>query len=72
MTPNELDELEGGLDPTARFIVTYPRQENTQLREQLAKLTEQIEYLNRQLFGRRSEKIPTVRDDIRRQLDPND
>lgn len=34
--------------------------------------TEQIEYLNRQLFGRRSEKIPTVRDDIRRQSDPNE
>jgi hypothetical protein len=42
MTPNELDELESGLDPTARFIVTYLRQENTQLREQLAKLTEQV------------------------------
>lgn len=72
MTPDELDELEGGLEPTARFVVAYLRQEIAQQSEQLAKLTEQIEYLNRQLFGRRSEKIPTVRDDIRRQLDPNE
>ena len=72
MTPEELDELEKGLDPAARFIVAYLRQENGQLHEQLARLTEQIEYLNRQLFGRRSEKIPTVRDEIRWQVDPSE
>ena len=72
MTPDELDELESGLDPAARFIVAYLRQENSQLREQLARLTEQVEYLNRQLFGWRSEKIPTVRDEIRRQVDPEE
>jgi len=70
MTPDELDELESGLDPAARFIVAYLRQDNAQLREQLARLTEQIEYLNRQLFGRRSEKIPTVHEEIRQRIDP--
>ena len=32
MTPDELDELESGLDPAARFIVGYLRQDNAQLR----------------------------------------
>ncbi len=79
MTPDELDELEKGLDPAARYIVAYLRQQNAQLRaqltkttEQLANLTEQVAGFKRRLFGKRSEKIPTVRDEIRRQVDPNE
>lgn len=79
MPLDDLDELESGLDPTARFIVAYLRKENSELREQLAAaterlalLTEQVADLNRRLFGWRSEKIPTVHDEIRRELDPNE
>lgn len=79
MPPDELDELESGLDPTARYIVAYLREENSELREQLAsaterlaQLTEQVAALNRRLFGRRSEKIPTVHDDIRREVKPGE
>ncbi len=72
MTPDDLDELEKGLDPAARYIVAYLRQQNAQLQEQLANLTEQLADFKRRLFGKRSEKIPTVRDEIRRQVDPNE
>jgi len=79
MAPDDLDELESGLDPTARFIVAYLRQENAQLQEQLrenaeliAKLSEQLEDLNRRLFGKRSERIPTVSEEIRRRIDPDE
>jgi hypothetical protein len=79
MPPDELDELESGLDPTARYIVAYLRKENSELREQLAsaterltQLTEQVGELNRRLFGRRSEKIPTVHDDIRKEVKPGE
>src|ERR1700690_1168167 len=72
MTPDDLDELEKGLDPAARYIVAYLRQQNAQLREQLANLTEQLADFKRRLFGKRSEKIPTVREEIRRQGDPNE
>lgn len=62
MPPEELDELESGLDPTARFIVAYLRKENSELRDQITRLTEQVAELNRRLFGRRSEKNPTVQE----------
>jgi len=59
--------------------VAYLRQENGSLREQLtaateqlAILTEQVADLNRRLFGRRAEKNPTVREEIRRAIDPNE
>ena len=75
----KLDELERELDPTARLLVNYLRQENERQRVQLAengelikRLTEQVEALNRRLFGKRSEKMPTVREEIRRQVEPNE
>ena len=79
MAPDELDELESGLDPTARFIVAYVRQENAKLREQLkenaehlANVTEQLEDLKRRLFGKRSERIPTVEEELRRRVEPDE
>ncbi len=72
MSLDELDELEYGLETTARFILAYLRQENARLGEQPAKLTEQVEHLKRQLFGRRSEESLTVHDDIRQQIDPTE
>ena len=86
MAPDDLDELERGLDPTARFIVAYLRQENAQLREQIAfsakqlaanaeriaELTEQVADFKRRLFGKRSERIPTVQEELRRRVDPDE
>ena len=79
---DELDELErrlGKLDPMARFVISQLRQDNARLREELAKnsqlierLTEQVEALNRRLFGKRSEKMPTVREELRQRVDPGE
>ena len=49
MAPDELDELESGLDPTARFIVAYLRQENAKLREQLKENAEHLANVTEQL-----------------------
>jgi transposase len=86
MVPEALDELEAKLEPAARFVVATLRDENAQQRKQLEAnveqlriladqiviLTEQVADLNRRLFGRRAEKNPTVREDIRRAIDPNE
>ena len=83
MAPGDLDELESGLDPTARYIMAYLRQENAELRqqlkenaeqsaEQIARLTEQLEDLRRRLFGKRSERIPTVAEELRRRVEPDE
>jgi len=72
MTPEELDKLQSELDPAARFVVAFLREENAKLREQLAvsirqleanveqiaRLSEQLEDFKRRLFGRRSD--PTL------------
>jgi transposase len=80
MPPDEdFDDLERSLDPSARLLVRYLREDNARLRQQLAEnselikhLTEQVEALNRRLFGKRSEKIPTVREEIRHEFDPDE
>jgi transposase len=86
MAPEALDELEAKLDPAARFVVATLRDENAQQRKQLDAnveqlrvladqiviLTEQVADLNRRLFGRRAEKNPTVREEIRRAIDTNE
>lgn len=65
MAGNDVGDLEAALDPMARLLVSHLRQENAELRAQLAKhgeliqrLTEQVEALHRRLFGKRLEKIP--------------
>ena len=86
MTPEELDQLQSELDPAARFVVALLREENAKLREQLAvsirqleanveqiaRLTEQLEDFKRRLFGRRSERIPTVAEELRREVAPDE
>ncbi len=42
------------------------------LTEQLARQTEQLDDLRRRLFGNRSEKLPTVGEELRRRIDPNE
>lgn len=79
---NELDELEQRLEqlePMARFVVSQLRRDNDRLRGELARnseliqrLTEQVEALSRRLFGKRSEKIPTVREELRREVTPDE
>jgi len=73
------DDLEAALEPTVRLLVSHLRQENAALREQLAKngeliqrLTEQVEALNRRLFGKRSEKMPPIRQELRQQGEPGE
>lgn len=79
MAAGDVDDLEATLDVAARLLVSHLRRENAELREQLAKngeliqrLIEQVEALNRRLFGKRSEKIPTVREELRKQIDPGE
>lgn len=86
MAPEALDELEAKLDPAARFVVATLRDENAQQRKQLdanieqiriladqiAILTEQVADLTRRLFGNRSEKLPTVKEELRRRVDPDE
>lgn len=83
MAPEALDELEAKLDPAARFVVATLRDENAQQRKQLdaniaqiriladqiAILTEQVADLKRRLFGNRSEKLPTVKEELRRRVE---
>lgn len=78
MAAGDVDDLEA-LEPTMRLLVSHLRQENAALREQLAKngeviqrLTEQVEALNRRLFGKRSEKMPPIREELRRQVEPGE
>jgi transposase len=78
MADGDIDDLEA-LEPAARLLVSHLRRENAELREQLVKnndliqrLTEQVEALNRRLFGKRSEKIPTVREELRKQDEPGE
>ena len=42
------------------------------LADQIVILTEQVADLNRRLLGRRAEKNPTVREEIRHAIDPNE
>ena len=79
MTLADLDELEATLDPTARIIIAFLREHNTQLSkqldlsiEQIERLTEQLQDFKRRLFGNRSEKLQTVNEQLRHRIDPNE
>jgi len=86
MTLADLDELEAALDPTARMVIAFLREQNAQLSkqldastaqnrlltEQIARLTEQLQDMKRRLFGNRSEKLQTVSEQLRGRVDPNE
>jgi transposase len=79
-TPDEeeLDKLEAELDPTARYVVKVLRTQLEELKAMLRKrdetnvlLVEQLDDLRRRLFGRRSEKLPPIRKEVKK-LDEED
>jgi len=74
VAPKYLESLEQELelDSPARTAVAYLRQENAQLKDRLATATEQLEDYKRRLFGKRSERIPTVQDELRTEVDPSE
>ena len=76
----QIDELIEHLPPEARLLVLALREFSKQQREQLQaqseqlakqtevieKLTAQVENLRKMLFGRRSERIPTIDEELRK------
>lgn len=76
---DDLDEQIAGLDPAARVVVTMLRQSMAELKTMLAqrdaevaRLTEQLEKLQRLLFGKRSEKIPPIESEVRRVVEADE
>ena len=86
MTPEDVDALAEGLDPTARKVVDLlkalladrdaqnaaQRAQNEALTQQLANLNEQLRELQRMLFGRRSEKLPPIESEVRRVVEADE
>jgi len=76
----DFEELEKHLDPATRMVVALLRKSNEQLlaanktqsehlskqSEQISHLTDQIEDLRTMLFGRKSEKMPSMKSEVRR------
>ena len=70
--PDNFDELEAELDPTARLLVKILRAELQELKEQNARLTEQLAKFQRMLFGKRSEKLPPIENEVRRVVEKDE
>lgn len=70
--PDDLDALEADLDPAARYVVKLLRQALDELKEQNARLSEQLAELQRMLFGKRSEKLPPIESEVRRVLEQDE
>lgn len=71
--PDDIAELEKQLDPAARVVVAILRSSNETLlktieaqHEQITSLTAQIDDLRHMLFGRKSEKMPSIHGEVRR------
>lgn len=78
MTLDDIDfeELEKQLDPTTRIIFGLLRKSNEELlainksqAEQLSNLSDQIDELRHMLFGRKSEKMPSMQNEVRRAVE---
>ena len=72
-------ELEKELDPAIRMIVGLLRKNNEELlainksqSEQISNLTEQIADLRHMLFGRKSEKMPSMASEVRRAVEESE
>jgi len=69
----DFDELSKTLDPMTRVVISLLRKQNEELlaanrtqSEQISHLTDQIEDLRNMLFGRKSEKMPSMKTEVRR------
>ena len=74
--PDDFEDLVKQLDPTARIVMEMIRSTNQELqetikslREQNESLTAQISDLRHMLFGRKSEKIPSIESEVRRAVE---
>lgn len=77
--PDDLDALEAQLDPAARYVVKLLRQSLDEMKAMLAerdaqnaRLTEQLDKMKRMLFGKRSEKLPSIESEIRRVVEADE
>lgn len=68
-TEEELEALESQLEPAVRIVIHLLRQNNKQLLDSIEQLKAQNAELRRMLFGRRSEKMPSMASEVRRALD---
>lgn len=62
----EIDELMASLPPEAQVVLAVLREQNAKQSEQIERLTQQLEKLQQMLFGRRSEKMPPIEQELRR------
>lgn len=71
-TDEELQALEAQLDPAVRVVIGLLRKNNQSLLESIEQLKAQNAELRRMLFGRRSEKMPSMASEVRRALDADE
>lgn len=67
-----LDELETKLDPTVGELLTALRKGVEELEAQNSRLGEQVAHFQRILFGKRSEKIPPIKSEVRRRVEEDE
>lgn len=81
MTLDDIDyeELEKQLDPTTRIIFGLLRKSNEELlainktqAEQISNLSDQIAELRHMLFGRKSERMPSMESEVRRAVEESE
>jgi transposase len=62
------EELEKQLDPGTRIVVALLRKNNEELLATIKAQTEQIAELRHMIFGRKSEKMPSMESEVRRKV----
>ncbi len=67
--PVDIAELEAQLDPAARVVIAYIRQSHENLEQKISQLMAENAELKRLLFGRKSEKMPSIRTEVRRTIE---
>lgn len=67
--PEDIAKLEEQLDPTAQVVVAMLKGMIEELQKSNDELREQIADLRQMLFGRKSEKIPSIESEVRRAVE---